>query len=125
MHSEVDGNLPLSEVYVLSVFSVNVQGLGLVRKVKDNAIEHGAQVWRGNRNTLCERHRTQCVPWKQCGEKVEYCIGLFRTDGRNPALHTIRVSKTKRRGDQTGYVGRFVYDFSRADRWWRWAYVEA
>lgn len=125
MHPDVDGNLPLSEVYVLSVFSVNVQGLGLVRKVKDNAIEHGAQVWRGNRNALCERHCTQRVPWKECGKEVEDCIGLFRTNGRNPALHTIRVSKTKRRGDQTGYAGRFVHNFSRADRWWRWVYVEA
>ena len=38
-------DLPLSEIYVLGVFSVNVQGLGLVRKIKDYAIEHGAQIW--------------------------------------------------------------------------------
>jgi len=43
--SGADGNLPLSEVHMLGVFSVNVQGLGLLWKIKDDAVEHGAQVW--------------------------------------------------------------------------------
>jgi hypothetical protein len=109
---------------VLGVFSVNVQSLGLARKVKDDAIEHSAQVWRGNGDPLCKRHCTQRVPWKQRSEKVECCVGLLCTNGRNPTLYTIRVFKTERRGDQTTSIGRFVHDFSRADRWWRWADVK-
>ena len=40
--SIVDDNLPLSEVHVLGVFSVNVQGLGLLWKVEDDAVKYGA-----------------------------------------------------------------------------------
>ena len=43
--SEVGGNLPLSEIHLLGVFPVNVQGLGLLGKIKDNTVEYGAQVW--------------------------------------------------------------------------------
>ena len=120
----MDGILPLSEVYVLSVFSVNVQGLGLARKIKDNAIEHSAQVGRRNRNALCKRYCGQCVPWKQRSKEVECCVGLLRTNGRNPSPYTIGVSKTEWWGDQTRSIGRFVYNFSGADRWWRWADVK-
>jgi len=117
-------NLPLSEVYVLSIFSVDVQGLGLARKIKDNAVEHSAQVGRRNRNALCKWHCSQCVPWKQRGKEVECCVGLLRTNGRNSSLHTIGVSKTEWRGDQTRSIGGFVYNFSGGDRWWRWADVK-
>jgi len=34
----------LSEVYMLGVFSINVQGLGLLRKVEDDTIKYSAQV---------------------------------------------------------------------------------
>ena len=37
-------NLPLSEIYMLGVFSVDVQGLGLLGKIEDNAVEYSAQV---------------------------------------------------------------------------------
>lgn len=93
------GDLPLSEVYILGVFSINVQGLGLAGKIEDNTAEHSTQFWRGNRNALRIRHCTQRVPWKQRGEEIERCLGLFCTNGRNPALRTIGVSKTKRWGD--------------------------
>ena len=43
--SEVGGNLPLSEIHLLGVFPVNVQGLGLLGKIKDDTVEYGAQVW--------------------------------------------------------------------------------
>lgn len=57
-HSEVDGNLPLPEAEMLGIFSVDVQGFGLPRKIKDNAVKHRAQVGRGDRNALCVRHCT-------------------------------------------------------------------
>ena len=38
------GNLPLPEVYLLGVFSVDVQGLGPLGKIENNAIEHSAEV---------------------------------------------------------------------------------
>ena len=44
MYSKAGDDLPLPEIYLLGVFSVDVQGLGLLGKIKDNAVEHGAQV---------------------------------------------------------------------------------
>ena len=123
-HSGVGSNLPLSEVHMLGIFSINVQGLGFLGKIKDNAVEYSAQVWRGNRNALCVWHCTQCVPWKQRGKEVECCLGLICTNGGNPALRTLRLFKTKWRGDQTRTIGRFVHNFLRADGWWRWGDVE-
>ena len=115
----MDGNLPLSEIYVLSIFPVNVQGLCLAGKIKDNTIEYGPQIRRRDRNALCIRHCTQRVSWKQRGKEVEYCLGLLRADGQNPSLRIIGLLKTEWGGDQTGVIRRFVYNFLWANRWWR------
>lgn len=41
---EADGDLPLPEVDMLSIFSVDVQGFGLPRKIEDNTVEYSAQI---------------------------------------------------------------------------------
>lgn len=41
---EADGNLPFPKVDMLGIFSIDVQGLGLPRKIEDNAVEYSAQV---------------------------------------------------------------------------------
>ena len=41
---EADGNIPLPEVDMVGIFSVDVQGLGLPRKIEDNTVEYSSQV---------------------------------------------------------------------------------